>query len=256
MNQMDRFRLLGRTALVTGASRGIGRAIALGLAECGAEVVFHCAANVEAAQQAADRAAAMGARAHVVAADLALDDAPQRLYTQAVEQMGRMDILVLNVSVQIRRPWQEITREEFQTQVTINLRASMELMQLALPGMMERGWGRVLTVGSVQQVKPHPQMLVYAATKMGLWSMALNLAKQVAPHGVTVNNLAPGVIDTDRNTEFFVKPGERERIAQGIPVRAIGEPEDCVGAALLLCSNAGRYITGIDLLVDGGMHMP
>ena len=251
----DQFNLSGRKALVTGSSRGIGRAIVLGLAEAGADVVIHCASNVGKARSAAEKAAASSVRSFTIQADLGDDDGPQRLFQQARDQLGRIDILVLNVSVEFRRPWQEITREEFERQVTINLRASMELMQLALPGMLERKWGRVLSVGSVQQVKPHPAMLVYASTKCALLNMVQDLAKQIANQGVTLNNLAPGAIDTDRNAEVLADVRYRRQVLDRIPSRRIGQPGDCVGAALLLCSEAGGYINGINLLVDGGMHL-
>jgi glucose 1-dehydrogenase len=242
--------------LITGSSRGIGRAIALAFAEHGANVAVHCRSRIGQAQEVAAEAASFGVRSYVVQADLALDGAPQALYRETTERLGDIDILVLNASVQVRKAWAEITREEFDLQVTVNLRASMELIQLALPEMVSRGWGRVLTVGSVQQVLPHSQMLVYAATKSAQENMARNLAKQVAGHGVTVNNLAPGVIDTDRNAKVLSDPQYRQRVAERIPVQFIGESVDCVGAALLLCSDAGRYMTGVDMLVDGGMGMP
>ena len=250
------FDLSGRTALITGSSRGIGKAIALGFAEYGADVAIHCRSTQVQARQVAGEAAAFGVNSCVVLADLAEAGAPQALFEQTAAQLGRVDILVLNASVQVRKHWSEITLYEFELQVTVNWRASLELIQLALPQMISRGWGRIVTVGSVQQVLPHPQMLVYAATKAAQENMARNLAKQVAGTGVTVNNLAPGVIDTDRNRDVLADPNYRERVANNIPVGFIGEPVDCVGAALLLCSDAGRYITGVDLLVDGGMGLP
>jgi NAD(P)-dependent dehydrogenase (short-subunit alcohol dehydrogenase family) len=248
----DLFNLKGRTALVTGSARGIGKAIVLALAEAGADVVVHGVSNPAVTQQVAQEAAAFGVRAYAVQADMADPAGPRQLHEQAVQRLGRIDILVPNASVQIRRNWADISRDEFDLQVNVNLRATLQLIQLALPGMVERGWGRVLVVGSVQQVKPSPQMLVYAATKAALSNMVRNLAKQVAPHGVTVNNLAPGVFDTDRNADVMSDAELYASLKSRIPAGYFGEPSDCVGAALLLCSEAGRYITGADLLVDGG----
>ena len=256
MDPVNPFSLAGRTALITGSSRGIGRALALGFAQHGADVAIHCRSTIDRARQVAADVAAAGARSCVVAADLADADAPQALFDGTVAQLDQIDILVLNASLQIRRSWDAITLDDFELQVNVNWRASMALIQLALPGMIERGWGRILTVGSVQQAVPHPQMLVYAGTKAAQENMARNLAKQVAGTGVTVNNLAPGVIDTDRNKAVLSDPAFRKRVEGSIPVNFIGESEDCVGAALLLCSEAGRYITGVDLLVDGGMALP
>jgi NAD(P)-dependent dehydrogenase (short-subunit alcohol dehydrogenase family) len=120
--------------------------------------------------------------------------------------------------------------------------------------MTERGWGRVLTIGSIQQFSPHPGMIVYAGSKAMQHNFAVNLARQVAGAGVTVNNLAPGVIATARNREQLVE--NAERLKTRIPVGRIGRPEDLVGAALLLCSDAGSYINGASVLVDGGRHIP
>ena len=128
-------------------------------------------------------------------------------------------------------------------------------MQDYYPAMKEKGWGRVITVGSVQQTKPHPDMAVYAATKCAVMSLVRNVAKQVAPYGVTVNNLSPGVIATPRNDAALSDPVYAEKVLAGIPMHFAGEPSDMAGAALLLASDAGRYITGIDLVVDGGMGL-
>jgi NAD(P)-dependent dehydrogenase (short-subunit alcohol dehydrogenase family) len=119
---------------------------------------------------------------------------------------------------------------------------------------MARRWGRVVTLGSIQQVKPSPVMLLYAGHKMAQLNMARNLALQVAHTGVTVNNLAPGAILTERNAEPLSDPANRARTEGRIPLGRLGAPDDLVGAALLLCSEAGRYMTGVDLFVDGGWH--
>jgi NAD(P)-dependent dehydrogenase (short-subunit alcohol dehydrogenase family) len=122
--------------------------------------------------------------------------------------------------------------------------------------MAERGWGRVLTVGSVQQVRPSPTLAVYAALKSAQANLAINLAKQYAGRGVTVNNLAPGLIDTDRNDDIKGDAEGYAAILARIPAGQAGTPEDCAWPALLLCSDAGRYVTGADLMVDGGLHLP
>ena len=140
-------------------------------------------------------------------------------------------------------------------QMQTNFASSLRLIQLCAPKMKEKGWGRVLTVGSVQQYKPHKDMLVYAASKAAQMNMVQNLAKQLAPFGITVNNLAPGVIATPRNDAALADPDYAPKVLSGIPMGYAGESQDCAGAALLLCSDEGRYITGIDLVVDGGMKL-
>ena len=161
-----------------------------------------------------------------------------------------VDILVLNASIEMPEPFEAIDRGRFDRQIAVNLRSPMELLQELVPPMGRRGWGRVVTIGSVQQVRPHPRMLVYAGTKAAQLNWAWNLARQFGGQGVTVNNLAPGAILTARNREQMAVEGEL--LAQRIPTGRLGRPDDLVGAALLLCSDAGAYINGVNLYVDGG----
>lgn len=248
---MNGFSLTGRTALITGSSRGIGAAMARGFAEAGARVAVHCAGRIDEATRIASE---IGGCA--VQADLSAADGARRCWDGAVQGLGRIDILVCNASIQIPKPWLEATGEDFERQIQVNLRSTWELLRLAAPAMQERGWGRILTIGSVQEAKPNPAMQIYAASKNAQTALALALAKQLAPHGVTVNNLAPGVIDTDRTRERIVDEAYRQKVMTWIPAGRLGEPTDCVGAALLLCSDAGSYITGQNLFIDGGMGMP
>lgn len=255
MKPNDIFDLSGRTALVTGSSRGIGAAIAQTLAEAGADVAVHCAGNRQAAETVAETIAALGRRTLVIAEDLAATGAAARISDAAARGLGRLDILVLNASIQFPESWKSVTAEHFDRQVRSNWQSGFELIQLAAPPMAERGWGRILTVGSVQEVKPHPEMVVYAALKAAQTLMARNLARQLAVNGVTVNNLAPGAVETDRNTERLADASYKAKVLAQIPAGRVGVPMDCAGAALLLCSEAGRYITGQSLLVDGGMSL-
>jgi NAD(P)-dependent dehydrogenase (short-subunit alcohol dehydrogenase family) len=226
------------------------------LAECGANVVVHASRPHPRLEEVACEARNCGVRAVGVAADLGDDAGPAELLRQAEAELGPIDILVLNASVQVKRPWLEIPMDEFDWQMRVNLRSSLELMQRTAPGMSERGWGRILTIGSVNQVRHHPDMVPYCASKSALVNMVRNLAKQLGPDGITINNLAPGIINTDRNVEALADPEYAEKCRNLVPVRDFGQPEDCVGAALLLCSDAGRYITGADFFVDGGMQLP
>jgi len=164
-----------------------------------------------------------------------------------------VDILVLNASIELLEPYGDISEETFARQIEINLRAPLQLVQALLPGMQARGWGRVLAIGSIQQLRPHPQMLVYAGAKAAQLNWVRNLARYEAGGGVTVNNLAPGTIWTARNDARLSDPATRREMEQRIPLGRLGKPEDLVGAALLLCSDAGSYINGADLLVDGGL---
>jgi glucose 1-dehydrogenase len=249
------FDLTGRVALVTGSSRGIGRAIALALAGSGADVAVHCATRAEDAEAVAQAIRRSGRRSAAFAADLADAAACAQLTADVAGALGAIDILVLNASMEIRRDWLEIGEADFSAQVAVNLRSTLLLLQATLPGMAERGWGRVVTLGSIQEAKPNPRLVLYAALKAAQTSMVVNLARQYAASGVTLNNLAPGAILTERNAAVLEDPGYRTRVEAQIPAGRVGTPEDCVGATLLLCSEAGRYITGSTLFVDGGWHV-
>jgi glucose 1-dehydrogenase len=172
-----------------------------------------------------------------------------------MKTFGPVDILVLNASIEILEDYDTISADHFDTQIAINLRAPMELIQSLLPAMKQRQWGRILTIGSIQQVKPHPQMLVYAGTKSAQNNWVRNLARHIGPGGVTINNLAPGAIWTARNDERMSIREIRQQTEQRIPLGRLGKPADLIGAAMLLCSDAGSYINGADLFVDGGLSV-
>ncbi|MBI3507405.1 MAG: SDR family oxidoreductase [Proteobacteria bacterium] len=249
-----RFDLTGRVALVTGSSRGIGRALALGLAQAGADCAIHDETGSDAAASVAREIAATGRRAEIFGADLADPAAPGDLIDRVAAAFGRLDILVLNASSETRRDWDSAPGAAFEREVSVNLRATIELAARAHPGMARRGWGRILLIGSIQTMKPNPRLAVYAALKAAGVNLARNLARQLGPEGITVNVLSPGAIATDRNAAVLADPAYRAKVEAQIPAGRIGEPEDCVGAALLLCSDAGRYINGSELFVDGGWH--
>jgi len=242
------FDLRGKRALVTGSTQGIGKAAAKLLSECGATVIIHGATSMEKCQKAAEE---MIGPVELAVADLSQPDCADKLY----EQTGDVDILVLNASVQVRKAWDEITSEEFDKQIDTNLKASLFLIQRYVPHMKKQGWGRIVTVGSVQQYKPHKDMAVYAASKCGQMSLVNNLARQLADDGITINNLSPGVIATPRNEGALSDAEYAKKVMEGIPVGCAGTAEDCAAPILLLCSEEGRYITGTDLIVDGGMHL-
>lgn len=255
MTRLDPFRLDGRRAFVTASSRGIGRAIALAFARAGAALCVHGGSGLSETQAVASQIRDEGGTAHALVADFANADAVIRCTADALAALGGIDILVSNAAVQVCEPWDALSPAAIDLQLQVNLKATLALMGRLVPAMAERGWGRVLTIGSVQEIRPNRAMIVYAATKAAQTSVVRTLAREVAGQGVTVNNLAPGVIVTDRNTEALADPAYAEAVKARIPAGCFGMPEDCAGAALLLCSDAGRYITGTSIVADGGMHL-
>jgi len=245
---LNMFDLNNKTALITGSTQGIGLAVAECFHEYGAKVFIHGGSSIEKCEKAA---ANLGNKAVPVLADLSLADCADTFY----EQTGDIDILVLNASVQYRNPWDKITSDEFDNQIKVNLKSSFELIQKYAPAMIANYWGRIITIGSVQEYKPHKDMAVYAASKAGLLNLTMNLAKQFAPHGVTVNNISPGVIDTPRNKTALENTEYAKKIFAGIPNGYAGSAHDCAGSVLLLASEAGKYITGSDIVIDGGMKL-
>ena len=237
-----------KRALVTGASRGIGRTVALQLAKDGYEVIIHCAGNVAKAEETKSFVENAGGKATILFADLCNVEETKRL----AEQMGKVDVLVLNASLQIRKKWQEIPVEEMYDQLNCNYVSSLMLIQAATPYMQQQKWGRIVTIGSVQEAKPHPDMLIYSSSKAAQTLMVKSLSLQLAKDGITVNNVAPGVIYTDRNVEALSDAAYARQVMDSIPVGFYGQPEDCAGMVSLLCSEQGRYITGQNIYVDGG----
>ena len=237
-----------KTALVTGSSRGIGRAIAIRLAQDGYKVIVHGADNIAKANETKQIIEQNGGVAETIVSDLTDLNSTRKL----CEKVKEVDVLILNASVQYRTPWQDISVDACQKQLNCNFVSSMMLIQAVVDNMKKNGWGRIVTIGSIQEAKPHPDMLVYSASKAAQTNMMQSLSLQLAKDGITVNNVAPGVIYTDRNVEALSDPEYAKKVTDSIPVGFYGEPEDCAGIVSLLCSDEGRYITGQNIFVDGG----
>jgi glucose 1-dehydrogenase len=255
MKLSEKFSLAGKTALVTGSSQGIGKGIAIALAEYGADIILHYRKDRSEAVAVAKEIKTLGVKTYIVKGDLSKTGGGKSIFDQVQRKAKMPDVIVLNASVQIPKLWQETTENDFEVQVNANFKSTLVLMQLFAPEMISKGWGRILTIGSVQQEKPHPSMIVYAATKSAVLNMVQNVAMQLADKGITVNNLAPGVIGTPRLDQDV--PEAEERITKRLetPSGQVGDPQDCAVVAVLLCSEAGRFITGQNIFVDGGMSL-
>ncbi len=251
-----RFDLTGHRAFITGSARGIGRAIAMGFAEFGAQVIVHGVKESDKLASALEEVRKYNASSFAVTGDLSDPEVPSKISAQIKEHCELPDIFVANASLQFRTPWNEISLEESLQQMQVNFHSTLLLAQAFYPVMKAQKWGRILTIGSVQEFRPHPQMAVYAASKSAQENLVRNIARQIACEGVTVNNIAPGVFYTDRNVEALDNPEYAKKVTDCIPSHTYAEPADAAGAALLLCSDAGRYITGTNIVVDGGLRLP
>lgn len=258
-----RFSMAGRRALVTGGSLSIGRAIVLAFADAGADVAVQYAASADASLQDKDATKvlageleARGTKHAFIESDFFQKGEGTRTVHEAERLLGGVDVLVLCASVQKRESFTEISDYELERQRRINFDASVELLKAGVPGMRSRGWGRILTIGSINQTNPEIELAIYAALKAAQHNLAINLAHHLAPYGVTVNNLSPGLTATARNAWRRVDANKWVEIqAKANPMGRAGNPEEMAGAALLLCSDAGSFITGADLQATGGEHL-
>ncbi len=243
--------LNGRRALVTGASRGIGRAIAIGLAKAGASLVVHARKPSEQLERVIEEIQFLGGDVQAWCVDI--EDEAQLKY-QLTELHTEIDILVLNASIEHREKIDSLSATNVHQQIQSNLVSSISLTQALVPKMRKRAWGRVIALGSIQEIHPNPDLSVYAALKAAQTHFLKTLAVHVAGDGVTINTLAPGAILTDRNRAILSDGDFREKVKTRIPMGKIGSPQDCVGAAVFLASDWSSYITGAWLPVDGGFH--
>ena len=243
----DQFRLDGRTALVTGSGRGLGWEMARALGEAGARVLLHGRAAERLAGRLGELRQA-GRAADAVAFDMA-DRAAMR---QALSGTGPIDVLIHNVGERDRRPFDQIEPEDFARLIDVDLAAAHALIKLVVPGMIERGWGRLILVTSIAGELAVPGASSYIAAKGGLAALARALAAELGAKGITTNALSPGFFATETNAQMMTSPmGERQR--ERCPAKRWAEPAEIAGAALLLASPAASYVNGHTLVVDGGV---
>lgn len=249
------FDLAGRRALVTGGSRGIGRAIVTRLARAGAKVAFTHAGDAEGAE--ATVAEADGG--HCVALPLAngTPDAPARMVDAATRAFGGVDVLVLNAWLDVRQSIFELDSADIDRQLQVNLLDNLAIATRCAPVMRERGWGRLLFIGSINQVTPLPALPMYAALKCAMGSLMRSLAIELAEDGVTANSLLPGLVETDRNAHRRAPGGDWAwHSTHSNYMKRAATPDEIACFALFLCSDAGSFCTGSEYLVDGGAHIP
>jgi 2-deoxy-D-gluconate 3-dehydrogenase len=248
---LDRFRLNGRTALVTGASRGLGAAMARALAEAGGDVALHSSRQLS-TDAARELANDCGVRVVEVAADLSERNAPDRLIDEASALLGRIDILVNNADIIRRADAHEHSDQDWDEVLTVDLSSVFRLCRAAGRGMLARGSGKIINIASMLSVQGGTRVPAYAAAKGGVAQLTKALANEWAPHGVNVNAIAPGYMRTDNTQALRDDHARNEAITARIPAGRWGEPEDLAGAVVFLASPASDYVHGYILAVDGG----
>ncbi|MHB8954063.1 MAG: SDR family NAD(P)-dependent oxidoreductase [Pirellulaceae bacterium] len=249
---MSLFDLSGRTALVTGGSKGIGKAVARGYAEAGADVVISARHEKDlqvAVQEIADQ---LAVRVEYVLADMTDRADVDRLGREVPQRMGRVDILFNNAGNNRPQTLVDTTDDVWDQILELNLTSCMRLARAVAPGMIQRRWGRIVYTSSVMAFASNPGRGVYSATKAALVGMARAQALELGPYGITVNCLAPGPILTDLPLNLL-NDAQKQQFAERTAVKRWGRVEDMVGPALLLSSEAGAYITGNTILAEGGM---
>ena len=244
---------LTRAAVVTGGSRGIGRAVCVALAKQGCNVVVNYCHGAEPAEQTAALCRAEGVQAVTVQADVSTAEGCKALFDAAAEAFGRVDVLVSNAGIAQQKLFTDITPEEWQRMLDVNLTGAFNLCQLALPGMIRRKAGRILTVSSMWGQTGGSCEVHYSAAKAGLIGLTKSLAKELASRNVTVNAVAPGFIATDMTAAL--PEAVRAEMAKGIPAGRAGRPEDVANAVAFFAAEQSSYLTGQVLCVDGGMAM-
>ena len=243
----------GKTAVVTGGSRGIGRAVCLELAKGGANVVLCYAGNESAASETVSACEALGAKALAVKCDVSDGAQVKNLMDEAVKAFGRIDILVNNAGITRDGLLMMMKEEDFDAVISSNLRGTFLCMKAVSRLMMKQRCGRIVNLSSVVGLRGNAGQVNYAASKAGVIGMTKSLAKELASRGVTVNAVAPGFIDTDM-TAAMTEAAKTTTLA-AIPMQRLGKPEDVAKAVAFLASDSAAYITGQVLAVDGGMAM-
>jgi glucose 1-dehydrogenase len=247
------FNLDGRVALITGAGRGIGLGIAKALASAGCAIAIQDIDEKVARREAAALGKG-GVRAIALGGDITNVALPDKLVRETVKKLGGLHIVINNASIQSWQNWTKLELKEFDRTMHANVFTPIRLCQAAEPTLRKQKWGRIINVGSIQQLTGNETMLAYAMSKAALENMTIALARDFAGDGITVNNLAPGYFHTIRNPQLD-RAAERRRAGSRIPVGRVGEPGDVGGIALTLCSEAGQYITGQTIYVDGGISI-
>ena len=251
MTPQDRFDLRGRVALVIGGTSGIGRAIALGLAEAGADVVASSRRQNE-VDEGAEEIRARGRRSLALTSDVLQRDSLEALHARILEEFDKVDILVNAAGTTKRVPTLECSEEDWHTILETNLTGVFRACQIVAPGMMRHRWGRIRHIASLATFVAFCEVAAYGASKAGVGGLTKSLAVELAQHGVCVNAIAPGFFPTALNKELLEETPRGQEVLMRTPMHRYGRVEELVGTAVFLASESASFITGQILPVDGG----
>jgi glucose 1-dehydrogenase len=247
-------RLENKVAVVTGSSSGIGEAIALAFAANGTAVVVNYSRHEDAAQEVLQKIETAGGKGLVVGADVSDPKEVEAMVQQAADAFGGLDIMVNNAGMERKMPFLETPFEVWQETIAVNLTGTWLGCQAAAKRMVAQGkGGRIINVSSVHEDLAMPTNAPYCATKGGARMLMRTLAVELAPHDITVNNIAPGAIDTPMDAPLKEQPDQMKELLSEIPLGRMGKPEEVANLALFLASDDSSYVTGSTLFVDGGM---
>ena len=245
--------LTGKIALVTGGSRGIGRAIALKLAECGADVAILYAGNSAAAQETTAAIEDMGRRAAAVQCDVSDFEQVQAAVQAVKEQLGAPDILVNNAGITLDKLAMRMSPEEFDKVLSVNLKGAFHTIRVLSGDFVRRRSGRIINISSIAGLMGNAGQANYAAAKAGLIGLTKSIARELAPRGITCNAIAPGLVETDMTAAM--NPAAYEALVQSVPLKRAAKPEEIAALAAFLADEGAAYITGAVIQVDGGLYM-
>ena len=247
---LDKFRLDGRVAVITGAARGLGQGMALGLAEAGADIVLVDLLDLS---ESRSRVEALGRRCSAVQTDLSQQDSVAQIIAAALSDLGALDILVNNAGIIRRQPLLEFSEKNWDDVIQINLRTLFFLSQAAAQVMVKQGrGGRIINVASMLSFQGGILVPSYTAAKSAVMGLTRALANELAPHNITANAIAPGYMATDNTAALQADPVRSKAILERIPAGRWGNPEDLQGVVVFLASEAAAYVTGYTIAVDGG----
>ena len=246
------FDLTGRVALVTGASRGLGRTFARALAETGADVAITSRSQAS-LQPVQEEVESLGRRAVALELDVRSESSIRNMTAAAIEAFGHVDVLVNNAGCNIRKRAADVTWDDWNTVLDTNLRGAFFVAQAVATHMIPRARGRIINIGSVTSVFGYAGLAPYGASRGGIRQLTMSLADDWGPHGITVNCLAPGWFRTDQNAVLYEDAEWVAYLTDRIPLKRPGVPSDLAGALIFLASDASAYVTGQTLLVDGGI---